>query len=338
MNVSFTYATFELFFAIMAVLGNGLVLLAFAKVERLLRSQTNYFILSLASADLLVGLLGVPFAILTSEGLPYNFRGCVIMLTFLLWLCGTSTFSLIGVTVDRFIAVSHPLSYQSIMTGRRAVIIIALSWVMSAIVGFLPVVGWNKGYPSTPGCFFMEIIDMKYMLFNAVVVIYIPLFVMIVLYGFIYRAVREQIRKIQPLGSISSGNSVNTVSGQEAKNSLKKRLSSYKRELRAVKAVAVIILVFMCCWLPLSLFNTITSICPFPKCRIPFELLNFFIIISHANSAINPWLYAYGRDFRVAYRRTLASLFPCCHINTDDIATTRYPGEGQSGEDSTNKS
>ncbi len=193
MNVSFTYASFELFFSLMAVLGNGLVLLAFIKVERLLRSQTNYFILSLAVADLLVGLLGVPFAILTSEGLPYNFHVCVIMLTFLLWLCGTSTFSLIGVTVDRFIAVSYPLSYQDIMTGRRAVIIIALSWVMSAIVGFLPVVGWNKGYPSQPGCYFMEIIDMKYMLFNAVVVIYIPLFVMIVLYGFIYRAVREQV-------------------------------------------------------------------------------------------------------------------------------------------------
>ena len=144
-----------------------------------------------------------------------------------------------------------------------------------------------------------------------------------------------QIRKIQPIGTISSGNTVNTVSGQESKKSLKKRLSSYKKELRAVKAVAVIILVFMCCWLPLSLFNTITAICPFPKCSIPFKVLNFFIIISHANSAINPWLYAYGRDFRVAYRRTLASLFPCCHINTDDIATTRYPGE-QSADESNN--
>ena len=194
MNLSPVYATFELFFALMAVLGNGLVLLAFAKVERLLRSQTNYFILSLATADLLVGLLGVPFAILTSEGLPRNFYGCVIMLNFLLWLCGTSTFSLIGVTVDRFIAVSYPLSYQDMMTGRRAIIIIALSWIMSAVVGFLPVVGWHKGRPTTPSCFFLQIIDLKYMLFNAVVVIYIPLFVMIVLYGFIYRAVREQVR------------------------------------------------------------------------------------------------------------------------------------------------
>ena len=64
---------------------------------------------------------------------------------------------------------------------------------MAAIVGFLPVMGWNKGYPSTPGCFFMQIIDMNYMMFNAIVVIYIPLFVMVVLYGFIYRAVREQV-------------------------------------------------------------------------------------------------------------------------------------------------
>ena len=136
------------------------------------------------------------------------------------------------------------------------------------------------------------------------------------------------------MGTISSGNTaVTTISGQQNKYSLKKRLSSYKKELRAVKAVSVIIFVFMCCWLPISLFNTITAICPYPKCSIPFPVLNFFIIISHANSAINPWLYAYGRDFRVAYRRTLASLFPCLRINLDDIAATRFPDGGNSVDD-----
>jgi Co/Zn/Cd efflux system component len=62
------YTVMECLVAIVAVIGNGLVIIVFYR-ERRLRRRTNYYIISLALADLLVGLIGVPFAILVSDDL-----------------------------------------------------------------------------------------------------------------------------------------------------------------------------------------------------------------------------------------------------------------------------
>lgn len=60
------YTAMECLVAIIAVIGNGLVIIVFYR-ERRLRRRTNYYIISLALADFLVGLIGVPFAILVSK-------------------------------------------------------------------------------------------------------------------------------------------------------------------------------------------------------------------------------------------------------------------------------
>lgn len=59
------YTVMESLVAIVAVIGNGLVIIVFHR-ERRLRRRTNYYIISLALADFLVGLFGVPFALLVS--------------------------------------------------------------------------------------------------------------------------------------------------------------------------------------------------------------------------------------------------------------------------------
>jgi hypothetical protein len=59
------YTIMELVVATVAVIGNALVIIVFYR-ERRLRRRTNYYIISLALADFLVGLLGIPFAILVS--------------------------------------------------------------------------------------------------------------------------------------------------------------------------------------------------------------------------------------------------------------------------------
>lgn len=60
------YTVMEILVSIVAVIGNGLVIIVFYR-ERRLRRRTNYYIISLALADFLVGLIGVPFAILVSK-------------------------------------------------------------------------------------------------------------------------------------------------------------------------------------------------------------------------------------------------------------------------------
>lgn len=65
-KLNIPYAVLEVLVAIVAVIGNALIIIVFHR-ERRLRRRTNYYIISLALADFLVGLLGIPFAILVSR-------------------------------------------------------------------------------------------------------------------------------------------------------------------------------------------------------------------------------------------------------------------------------
>ncbi|CAL4102286.1 unnamed protein product, partial [Meganyctiphanes norvegica] len=113
------YLISEVIVALLAVMGNAMVIAVFT-LERKLRRLTNYYIVSLALADLLVGLVGVPCAILTYLGLPKELRACLFMLSFLMMLCTVSIFCLVAVSVDRYWAILHPLLYSRIMTGKLA--------------------------------------------------------------------------------------------------------------------------------------------------------------------------------------------------------------------------
>ncbi|KAA0193220.1 hypothetical protein HAZT_HAZT000838 [Hyalella azteca] len=118
-NINTPYLVSEILVALLAVIGNSLTILVFI-LNRKLRRLTNYYIVSLAAADLLVGILGIPFAILTSLGMPEAREPCLLMLCTLILLCTISIFSLVGVSVDRYWAILHPLIYARLMTASRA--------------------------------------------------------------------------------------------------------------------------------------------------------------------------------------------------------------------------
>ena len=116
---SYLYLIFELIVAIFTIIGNSITILVFVK-NRKLRRITNYYIVSLAAADFLVGVLGIPFAILTSLGKPEAQGPCLSMLCTLILLCTISIFSLVGVSVDRYWAILYPMPYARLMTATRA--------------------------------------------------------------------------------------------------------------------------------------------------------------------------------------------------------------------------
>lgn len=75
-----------------------------------------------------------------------------------------------------------------------------------------------------------------------------------------------------------------------------------KREVRTAKNLAIIVVFFMICWIPLYTVNCVQAFCS--KCNVPIWLLDTFIVLSHVNSALNPFLYAYHMtDFRTALKQ-----------------------------------
>ena len=186
------YTCVEVVCAVTSFVGNLLVLIAFTRYRRL-RSVTNYYVISLAVADLLVALVGIPSALATSVGLPRQFRLCLLMNSTLMMLCTGSILSLVAVTVDRFWAVVRPLRYAADMTGRRAMVVIACCWATATVIGLLPAAGWHAEQPIQPRCFFMEVMDFRYLAFVYFATVVAPTLFMAVVYVVIFKVVRRQV-------------------------------------------------------------------------------------------------------------------------------------------------
>lgn len=126
------------------VLGNSLVVAAVITTRKL-RTVTNIFIVSLACADLLLGFAVLPFSI-SVEVLDIWLWGvawCNVWLAVDVWLCTASIISLCAISLDRYIAVTRPIRYPSIMSAFRGKVLVSCVWVLSFVICLPPLVGWN---------------------------------------------------------------------------------------------------------------------------------------------------------------------------------------------------
>ena len=118
------YTVLEGIVAIGAFVGNLLVVIVFIQDKRL-RKVTNFYVISVAIADLFVGLIGIPSAILTRMGLPHNsVYLCLTMLSLLVVLCTISILNLLAVSLDRYWAILHPLDYHRRISGIESLLLI----------------------------------------------------------------------------------------------------------------------------------------------------------------------------------------------------------------------
>lgn len=306
------YIAIEIIVAVLTIAGNSLTILSFILYRRLRKNTTIYYVTSLAVADLLVGILGIPFAILTSVGLPRNFNGCIFMNSTLVLLCTVSILCLVTVSADKFWAIIMPLHYHSSATSRRRIYSILLCWLLGTLIGLLPLMGWNEGPPPEPRCYFMEVMDLSYLAFLYFATILAPCILMAVFYARIYCEVRNVVKKMSKQ-TISMSTSqlpqeVSTDGGSFSMCTQQDRMNEKRRrEIRNVKSLVIIILFFAISWIPLYTINTIAYFCNY--CVIPETLLNVCIVLSHVNSAVNPLLYAYGySDFRKAFRSIIMKM------------------------------
>ncbi|EDV93213.1 uncharacterized protein LOC6563772 isoform X2 [Drosophila grimshawi] len=314
-ELNIPYTVFEVLVAIVSIIGNLMVIIVFQR-ERKLRRRTNYYIVSLAMADFLVGLLGVPFAVLASVGLPKNLHACLFTVSLLVVLCTISIFCLVAVSVDRYWAILYPMAYSRNVRTRTAIVIISVCWVAGVIVGFLPLMGWHANVPHDQECLFVEVMDYDYLVFLYFATIITPALLMLGFYTHIYRVIIKQVRQIvtmNPASDLSRRSSTAqmqvTTPGRPGHTGTMLRVlgAARKRDVKATQNLSIIVLFFMICWIPLYTINCIKAFCP--DCYVHPKLTLFCIILSHLNSAVNPVLYAYHlKDFRLALKNLMLKL------------------------------
>ncbi|XP_055263353.1 adenosine receptor A2b [Moschus berezovskii] len=318
------YVALELALAALSVAGNVLVCAAVG-TSSTLQTPTNYFLVSLAAADVAVGLFAIPFAVTISLGFCTDFHSCLFLACFVLVLTQSSIFSLLAVAVDRYLAVRVPLRYKSLVTGARARGVIAALWVLAFGIGLTPFLGWNSRKSAVNctelgdgaanvsccliRCLFENVVPMSYMVyFNFFGCVLPPLLIMLVIYVKIFLVACRQLQRTELMDHSR------TV---------------LQREIHAAKSLAMIVGIFALCWLPVHAINCASLFQPTWAKEKPKWAMNIAILLSHANSAVNPIVYAYrNRDFRYTFHKIISRYVLC---RTDIVKS----GEGQAGSQPT---
>lgn len=108
------YTSLEVLIALGCCLGNVLVIWAVWSCHAL--SQTTFcFVVSLAVADLLVGAVAVPFAVVVDGHLETTFHCCLFLSCVVIVLTQASVHSLLAIAVDRYLRVYNPLRSERLI-------------------------------------------------------------------------------------------------------------------------------------------------------------------------------------------------------------------------------
>ncbi|KAJ9593216.1 hypothetical protein L9F63_015215, partial [Diploptera punctata] len=133
-------------FIIMAALFGNLLVIVSVMRHRKLRVITNYFVVSLALADMLVALCAMCFNAsveLTGGTWLFGYFMCDVWNSLDVYFSTASILHLCCISVDRYYAIVQPLDYPLIMTYSKLAIMLAVVWCSPALVSFLPIfMGW----------------------------------------------------------------------------------------------------------------------------------------------------------------------------------------------------
>ncbi len=293
--------------ALVTISGNLLVITAFIRGKRL-QSIANGFLVSLACADLVVGVVVVPFRICIFF---YKFRVlffsgplCYVYLTVEISTCTSSILHLCIISVDRYIAIVHPMTYPVRMSRKTSLVIIGTLWCLSVGASISLVIFQHVVSESTTNC--LEYDNSFVNVFPFLAMFVIPATVMGILYAKMFLAARAHIRRVQRGRMTLSGDAGQDALrihrggvGGEGPGPRTSKVSNPK--YKTAKTIGIVIGALLVCWLPFNIIIVIGPWCP-ETCRQWYHL----VWLGFVNSTINPFIYAFtNSSFKMAFMKIL---------------------------------
>ncbi|KAG7485835.1 somatostatin receptor type 5-like [Solea senegalensis] len=270
---------------VVGLLGNTLVIHVVVNYTRN-ESVTNIYILNLAIADELF-MLGLPFLAVQNALLSWPFGSlmCRVVMTVDAINQFTSIFCLTVMSVDRYLAVVHPIRSSWWRRPHVAKAISATVWAVSIVV-VLPVVVFADVLKDDGNCSIVwpepaDVWKTSFIVYTCTVGFFCPLLVICLCYLLIVIKVRSVGKRAQATSS-------------------RRR----KSERKITRMVVVVVAVFVLCWLPFYALNIVNLLVVLPG---DFRGLYFFVVVlSYANSCANPILYGFLSDnFKRGFRKAL---------------------------------
>ncbi|KAJ8027687.1 Histamine H2 receptor [Holothuria leucospilota] len=275
------------------VVGNGLILLSFLRFKKV-RTVSNYYIFALAGVDLLTGLISIPLTI-CSRLIVSDFTCQASTRSYILfpvYFCGeVSVCILMGITIDRYIAISYPFRYPTMMTPKTTKRFILFLFILTTVHSSLPL--WSFGsdryqWVCTTGPYESSASNIQIISGSLLIPIFI-LF-MTIAYGRIFY--------------------IAFVKKSAVSKPSKFKSAHWQKRLRTTLTCAIVIVAFTVCWIPNS-------------CKIIFEIFfakdaqsllaiqTFGEWFAFVSSCTNPVIYGLrNENFKQAYRRVFRD---CCY-------------------------
>ncbi|XP_029352986.1 trace amine-associated receptor 1-like [Echeneis naucrates] len=174
--------------SVVTICGNLLVIISIIYFKQL-HTPTNYLILSLAVADLLVGVLVFPFSMVFTVTLCWYYEDLFY----------------------RYYAVCQPLTYRNKINDGVILLMVLVSWGLAALIGIcIVIVGFNHG-KCEESCLLDALISTT---LACIFSFYIPVIIMPCIYLKIFLVAQKQARSIQ---STKSGATVSKMEKKATK-------------------------------------------------------------------------------------------------------------------------
>jgi len=210
---------------IVAIFSNLLVIFSVV-LYRKLRGINNYFLVSLAFADLIVACFAMTLNA-TQEILGRWIFGpavCDLWNSIDVHASTVSTLHLCAISFDRFYAIVKPFDYDHFMNTYSAMGMIVAAWFCPVFISFVPIfMGWYttkehlKEREETEDKVCKFVTNVPYALFSSTLTFWFPVILMVLVYYRVYREAMKQKKSMEKMTNIRAlpvaKNSLNSFSG-----------------------------------------------------------------------------------------------------------------------------
>ncbi|KAL6470388.1 hypothetical protein MHYP_G00215070 [Metynnis hypsauchen] len=324
--------------------GNILVILA-VSLEKKLQNATNFFLRSLAVADMLVGILVMPTSminILHNNTWPFSRALCPMWIFLDVLFSTASIMHLCAISLDRYIGIRSPIQHSRSNSPCRAMAKITVVWTISIVVSMpIPVIGLQDEQKVfvNDSCVLNE---PCFVLVGSFVAFFVPLLIMVVCYCLTIRLLQQHAatfsrdrnsyadanpKQPSPQPSISGISLLNEEPSTTQSKGTAQPLSSpltghagmasqgqgrrgmtqaIKNERRASKVLGVVFFLFLVMWCPFFITNVLVALCRDDCSKHLFSLMNLFVWVGYVSSGVNPLVYTlFNKTYRHAFSRYL---------------------------------
>ena len=278
-------SAFNVLLAICSSLGNILILIALHKATTL-HAPSKLFLRSLATTDLLVGVISEPLtvtywmsAVRKRQDDCYNALFTSFIASYL--LCGMSLLTLTAISVDRLLALTLGLRYRQVVTVKKACACVIMFWIVSIT------------------CSAMYAQNVRITIWYSHIVIPVSFFTSVSSYTKIFWELHRQEIQVR-------GNIIQRVQSSNS-SSAPLNISQYRKGVSSVIWLQVAVAV---CYLPHGIITALWTYSGQSSAIIVLRQLTLTLV--YFNSTLNPLLYCWKiSEVRQLVKELLRRSF-CC--------------------------